>query len=433
LHLLLLVFQDARQPYDAGIATFWISLVTGDSSLVGSFQGSADNVPGQETPTNPLEPKMTRSFTTLFAFLTGPMLFGFGGGTAAPAGVGASAAVATPSDSVLLWQGFKHSWDTRNHRIGRMGSWMQMRCDADGCSGTARHSATSGTAADEASFKTRYAAINAADVGIQTGMTSVFIEGDEGEFITDSTVVSVPAQDGLCDRDNTVVMLNGFDLAAVGNAKKLDHLKILVSDVECVGDRLEFDAEYSLKVDCDSLECVADLRIVLYQLDIRYAVFAGDEDGFRSTDQTINHSYEWNTRDETWLGDEVMERTLDSADQHPVHRTIYNDGTMGIRGFRINLDDDYHMMGMAVQVRDMEYDSEAADPIGGGRADFLADVFFKPWTTSMAFGAYKEAGAADNMVLYTSLLQFEDASIDTELVTGTVDTDSEETSISVSF
>ncbi len=59
-----------------------------------------------------------------------------------------------------------------------------------------------------------------------------------------------------------------------------------------------------------------------------------------------------------------------------------------------------------------------ADSTGRGYADFLADVFFKQWTTGMAVGAYKEEGVADNMVMYTSLLQFADASVDSRMVTG---------------
>lgn len=107
--------------------------------------------------------------------------------------------------------------------------------------------------------------------------------------------------------------------------------------------------------------------------------------------------------------------------RHPTEPE-YAAGTVGLRGFRINLDDDHHTLAVAVRLRDITY-----TPTGDGRVDFTADVFFKNWADGMVWthspwsnGAYREAGSTTSMEAYVTLLQFKAAHVVHRFANGTV-------------
>ena len=150
--------------------------------------------------------------------------------------------------SVLLWRGYKHTWETRNHRINELGSYLSMsNCDTAGCDGTAHHKADTGTASDVADFTTAYTEISSASAAFQSGYTNISITGSEGELIQGTTTVRVTDRNDLGDRDDYIVLLNGFNLESDTAAKKLDHLKVRVKNLEAAGGDLIFDVEYGLK------------------------------------------------------------------------------------------------------------------------------------------------------------------------------------------
>ena len=330
-------------------------------------------------------------------------------------------------DSAYIWRGFTHEWTTRNHRIGRLGNWMSMRCNASGCTGSANHTAHVGTAADTASFRTAYTEITSDVAGFQSGHTNISVVGREGEVLMGTKSVSIPAHDIMrpgAAHKRYVALINGFDLEANAGAKLFDRLKILIGDLSYSNGNLEFDITWVLKVDCDHIECVSiPLNTVDYNLQVHYLLMAGDVDEFNFTNSHVSHKYSWAQPTEIWRSDHEQTDTIDPATSF----FDFGKGTVALRGFNLNLDDDYHMFETVVRAHSIDYDP-AVD-----RADYVAEVFFKPWRNGMDAGALRPAGATTNMEVWTTLLEFGDATIRDDFVDGTVESADQLATIDVNF
>lgn len=322
-------------------------------------------------------------------------------------------------DAAYLWRGFQHVWDY-NHRINRLGDFLSMSCDALGCSGTATHTADTGTGPDDASYYSNFTELQSNYAAFQPGYRIIRISTTEGNFLNGTLSVSVPARSNMQNRGRYVVLLNGFDLDAVGEAKKLDHFRIKLSSLTYVNGNLEFDIDWGLKVDCDSVECTGS-SAVDYDLTVKFLMIAGDSAEFRYKNADLQNTYSWDTNNEIFYSDEEMVRAIVGNIRHP-SEPEYAAGTVGLRGFRINLDDDHHTLALAVRLRDISY-----NPSGDGRVDFTADVFFKNWADGMVWThspasnfAYREAGSTTNMEAYVTMLQFKTAHVVHRFVHDTV-------------
>lgn len=154
-------------------------------------------------------------------------------------------------DRFHLWQGHHHRW-RYNHRVNRLGSWVRH----DGDHAILGHAGASGTGADTLRFEDRAVCVDAAGVRAVEGYTDLQISAKEGErtrFVVEvRTTTPAPA---------AVVLLNGYDLVAVGHdgkpadADKLLALNVGVSPVERGDGEARFTVLGGLNVDCDSAEC----------------------------------------------------------------------------------------------------------------------------------------------------------------------------------
>lgn len=309
-------------------------------------------------------------------------------------------------DTALIWRGFTHEWETRNHRIGRLGSWVSSVCWGSGCSGSAHHTATVGSAADSASFRTSFTEISSSVASFQVGTQTIAISGTEGRLIEGTEHVRIPANSsGMRSRDRYVALLNGFDLKKeASEAKKFDRLKILVRNLRYDSGFLELEIDWAFKADCDSMECLAWKPALEYELEVKFLMVAGDLGGVRFSNDNPKTNYTWNKTVEPSVARERMSSTI-----NPIGSSYaYQAGTVGIRGFNLNLDRDYHMMKMAIGVSDIRY-----DPIH----DFVryeGDAFFGQWTREMTTDifTFRKAGKGLKMELWTTLLEFTEAEID---------------------
>lgn len=334
-------------------------------------------------------------------------------------------------DHAFLWRGFTHEWDTRNHRIDRLGSWMTMNCDSTGCDGEAHHSASTGTAVDDADFITAYTELSTSAAAIKTGLIQFSVPGTDGQLSSDIRHITVTAPVDMQNRDRYRAFLNGFHLERLsGESKKLDRLKILLTNLEYVNGNLEFDIEWALKMDCPFLtspECVGS-NDWDYRLQVRFFLIAGDVGEIAFSHSNPQHDYDWDGDlfgggTEVTLGQVQMSDTITST-----ATATFNHGTVGIRGFQLNLDDDYHMYATAVRVKSIVYSATQSD------VSYNADAFFAQWQDEMTgLGAFRVSGEAREMELWTTLIQLSDAEINGGWAQGTVNSEDDPAEIPVSF
>ncbi|MBI2567648.1 MAG: hypothetical protein HYV63_11505 [Candidatus Schekmanbacteria bacterium] len=363
---------------------------------------------------------------------------------AAAAPTPALAANSAGVDSALLWQGFRHDWQY-NHRINRLGDYLTMTCAASTCDGLVNHTADTGTGADTGTYYSHFAAITSEYAAFQTGSRKVDLLTTEGSYISGTTRVSVLAAADMDGRDRYVALLNGFDLDSVKEAKQLDYLRIELANLAYSAGYLTFDVNWGFKVDCDTPECSGS-SAVDYDLRVYYLLVAGDENELRFKNATAQHSYAWDGPTGSFLSKYLA--NLNNFDEdyysdHDIATKIAGDtksstvpsfaaGTVGLRGFKMNLDAAHHMLSTIARVRNLSYNAT-----GNGSAFFTADVYFKNWTRNMKsfnLGAFGEAGDATAMELYTTLLQLRQATIVTDTVSGSIDTDtSDQETIEIGF
>ncbi|MFB6282732.1 MAG: hypothetical protein ABEK59_02205 [Halobacteria archaeon] len=205
------------------------------------------------------------------------------------------------NDTTAIWRGFRHAW-SYNHRANRLGSWVQPEnCDGSGCSYEVGHSGASGSGEDKAYVRDAYTEVSGNDVGFTSGEAKeIVLKGDEGrpdnghpgtdEMITGTESVEVKLPSNMRNKDEYAVLLNGFDLKSVGISAKFIRFKIDVGTPKTMGNKLKFNIDYELLMDCDSLECKGTfkkdgtkrggkvIQDVNYRLDVNYVAVAGDKD-----------------------------------------------------------------------------------------------------------------------------------------------------------
>ncbi len=335
-------------------------------------------------------------------------------------------------DHAFLWRGFTHEWDTRNHRIDRLGSWMSMNCDDTGCDGDANHSASTGTAVDDADFVTAFTELSTPVAGMKTGLIQYSISGIDGQLSSGTRHVTVTAPANMQNRDRYRAFLNGFHLERLsGESKKLDRLKILLTNLNYVNGSLEFDIEWALKMDCRFLvspECIGS-NVWDYRLQVRFFLMAGDVGEVAFSNSNPQHDYVWDggpfatqvTRGDVQMSDVIASTAV----------ATFNHGTVGIRGFNLNLDTDHHMYETAVRVKSIVYDAVQSS------VSYNADAFFAQWQEEMAGPfdpfTFQVAGEATQMELWTSLIQLSDAEINGNWAAGSVNSEDDPEAIPVSF
>ncbi len=342
-------------------------------------------------------------------------------------------ATAQTEDHAFLWRGFTHEWDTRNHRIDRLGSWMTMNCDTTGCDGEANHSASTGSQPDDGEFITAYTEISTTAAAIRTGLIQFSIAGTDGQLSSGTRHAVVTAPTNMQNRDRYRAFLNGFHLERLaGESKKLDRLKILLTNLEYVNGNLEFDIEWALKMDCPLAlllnECIGSDDWD-YRLGVRFFLMAGDVGEVAFSHSNPQHNYTWDGgpwATEVTLGDVQMSDTIAST-----ALASFDHGTVGIRGFNLNLDDAHKMYGTAVRVKSINYDSVQSD------VSYNADAFFAQWQESMVGPfdplTFQVGGEGTTMELWTALIQLSDAEIKGNWAEGTVHSEDPPVAIPVSF
>ena len=84
------------------------------------------------------------------------------------------------SNCFPIWQGFSHQWGY-NHRINRLGDWVENVSEGDSCIVKGTHTAASGSGADIATFAQYFTTVHSDLVETRSGVATFNLSGKEGE------------------------------------------------------------------------------------------------------------------------------------------------------------------------------------------------------------------------------------------------------------
>jgi hypothetical protein len=376
------------------------------------------------------------------------------------------------SRPAVLWQGFSHRWQY-NHRANRIGSYVEHTLATESSYEIdAVHTAASGTGPDRAEFVDPYTMAQAQGVGFQAGTCEVALLTTEEQLTSFRLLNRVELEPALAGKDTYAVVLNGFDLIAEGDAKKLMTLVLGVSDPELDEGRtaLPFGVYGAFRVDCSTPECdrktsemralkderwrtsVGELKSkiskdlqdsrrtvkyeagtlsvigegvpspadqVHYVLRVRYLIVAGNDEDLQITPaEPVSYSYAWDRRTE--LPSPLAGRA--PIDVPPVA------GKPGYDGFvfafkeiittlyRRDIESrPFWRQDIAMHLLEWNMRIWEAKQLEGDRFACSLDLFFKNWGKGMrcrrlpfSLFAYRDVGEAQ-FGAQLALLQFKDA------------------------
>jgi len=312
-------------------------------------------------------------------------------------------------DSAIIWRGFDQKWTQANHRLNRLGDYVGgIDCSGSTCSANLVHGAASGLAGDVARYTTYYTTLSARGVGFQPGHRTFVLSGKEGQAIERTFSVREPAEANLRNRDQVVVLLNGFDLCAEDAADKPQHIRLALTNPTFDPNDASFSFTVIVEItaDCDSAECKPP-ETVNYNLRVHFLIVGSNGDAMHTVSREFAQSYTWDTDDEIHLQDLDRDRLLYGAPGYPV-------GVFALRSLELTLDRDHWMFEWASFVRPKSYSGQT------GEGECSLALMFKQWTPGMMVGAIKKPGSA-TMTARVMLLQFKEAVRGNESYTGSIE------------
>ena len=327
-------------------------------------------------------------------------------------------------DAVILWRGFRHTWETRNHKFKRLGSYVEdLECGDTPCEGTLIHGAACGLCGadgeDSADYRTYYSEVAVNGVNIQTGYTTFTVSGNKRELTQHVQSVQKSALSASRDRRKYQVVLNGFNLCANGNSMKPVNLRVGVDEAyyDPATDKINFLVEAWMEVDCETGcgllgDCDCGDDTFSYDLRVSYAIFAGDDELY-VTREDFSRSYSWEKAD-------IVELSTIAGSITGSTKSYYTDATLAITKIMFDLQNDegtildndeahWYIQWIAA-ARTEGYD------ISTGTMDVEVDLHFKAHD-GYQFGSYRNAGSAF-VQAQLALLQFRDARVTNHSVSG---------------
>ncbi|MFN8397591.1 MAG: hypothetical protein U0176_23430 [Bacteroidia bacterium] len=254
----------------------------------------------------------------------------------------------TSRECFPLWQGFTQTWGY-NHRIQRLGDWVERTGNASECKATLHHAAASGSGADSAAYEQHYAWVRSPLVQHREGVVKFSLSGREKQAISASERVRVTLPD-LDEHCQAEVLLQGFDLRTSDGVKadKLHAFDLGIDSllIDPVRHEVQFRIKTELLFSCSTAECEALNQIVDYQLEVHWIVVAGQ--GFKSLPSTFGSSRAWEKHDTA--------AALAMAQVALLGEARYADATAGIRGLHILLDREAHMLGWESRIQPLKYE-----------------------------------------------------------------------------
>lgn len=339
-----------------------------------------------------------------------------------------------PSDSfssgnaTLLWQGFYHIW-TYNHRVNRMGDWIQsITHQDDHVKAVFNHSAATGLGGDILDYTTYFTYLKSNKIRSFSSEIQAIVRGREATSTTKIITVKGKLPEGFKKNQHAFVVLNGFDLyvrnsedgkiMGTGKADKLSDLIIDVQRLKIENDSFQFDLTISLGADCDSPECLnftpGDNEWFDYNFTVAYQVI-GYNDNVLVTSNSLKQYYRW-------FKPFTSRPNIDPNEIYREQKAFYNVKLKGASGYNIGIPlinkleihlpkeeggllrkrlETPHMLSLNIAITRYMYQPST------GICTYNADLFFKNWKPGMPFYAYGNNGKA-YINLGLKLLQIND-------------------------
>ncbi len=339
-------------------------------------------------------------------------------------------------DGAVVWRGFDHLW-THNHRWNRFGSWVEEAeegCEVPtGCWELA-HAAASGTSGDTARFHTGWTRVGARGVAFASLTDHVRLSAAFGEALyirSEELVVplsELPAGPELADREQYVVLLNGFDVGSDGPADKPVAFFVEAAEASWDADQDALVVRWRvyLSMDCTSAECWLTARgndRFDYEVDVHLLVLAADDQVAITYADRAVRDYVWDAPPHILPGSPAIlpvplghgsNPDAEELDLPPIEGRIegdagLDDGLVGLRRLAVQLSPFPGVNGAPADQHMLEWQSLVRpQQLLDGKADFELDLMFKCWTEGMQryqITAYPEVGAA-RMEVDLVLVQF---------------------------
>lgn len=236
-----------------------------------------------------------------------------------------------------IWQGFSNYW-TYNHRLNRLGDFVSQSPENGNKNWTITHTAATGLGKDSAYFQSNYATIESNDISFFAGKTNFKLREKEGNTITIIKHIKLQPKQNLQDKEIYASILNGFDITAVGDADKLQLLKINIENpiYDKATNTLDFTIEVSLNTDCKSLECSWFHDVFDYELDVHYLIIGGNKNDISLQEIPYNKKIRWDKNIEIQTATMQKEIAIDSS---------FSNGFLAYKSISIQIDHQQHYLG----------------------------------------------------------------------------------------
>lgn len=281
---------------------------------------------------------------------------------------------------MFVWRGFRHSW-TYNHRLNRLGNWLDSGArESPESVATAHHAARSGSGDDTAEWLMGYSVPRAHGVRFIPLAPEVFwLRSHEGRRVEQRRSCAVRLPDDLALPDRRIVLLNGFELVSNRDADKLRSFSLLASEpvVDTTSRELTFELTVALEVDCDSLECTVGEGAETqtdYTLTLRLLVVLAPAHALTITSATASNAYEWDREHEVRLEEQGV-RTITFPDPEGG----WDRSVPAIRGFAVTLTREEEAPGEERSMHLLELDIQVNPVEGQGPPYATVELFARNW------------------------------------------------------
>jgi hypothetical protein len=324
-----------------------------------------------------------------------------------------------------IWQGFHHVWEY-NHRVNRMGDWIDDINLGVDYNANAYHSAASGIGPDKNEYTTFLTRVKTSkEIHFSNLKKEIIIQGMEGTVEAQSFQLSVEIP--ATSITDAVVLLNGFDIYARpvgseqllgdGDADKLFNLSINTSSISINPSgnttTINFELNTTLGADCASVECSSGSEndFFDYLLTMHLQIIAGENGSLKVTSESLAQNYSWE-RPRNNGSNEIFQEDFVIDNINITGSVGYTVGFPGIQGFNFQAEKGLGgFNGQSFEYPHMQTFNLAARPIKytptSGLLQMEADIFFKNWAAPVPFFSYG-AGGAVNFEMNLALVQILD-------------------------
>ncbi|MEZ5022475.1 MAG: hypothetical protein R2728_04295 [Chitinophagales bacterium] len=339
----------------------------------------------------------------------------------------------TPKNTTIIWQGFNHVWEY-NHRVNRLGDWLDDMNSNNGFSATSYHAAASGIGPDKCDYITYLTRVNTSkDIYFESVSREIILSGVEETI--DSQLITINLEFPLINNPKAVVLLNGFDMYARpvgsenligdGDADKLFNFSILpaapIITSNSTNTLVSFDVVVTLGGACASPECSSGSNndFFDYLVTTNYQVILANSELINATSKAVSNQYEWERpRNNNSSNGEIYQSDLIMNNTEIQGEPGYDDAFLGIKAFQFQTEKGFggfggqsfeypHMQSFNVAIRQKNFDSNS------GKLLFDADLFFKNWASPVPIFSFGGGGKV-NFSLEATAIQIKDSEASVE-------------------